>query len=270
MNFLELLRTPTSITISDYKSFALYCVAIFIFRFIMSKFILVKIAKHLKIKKTFKFIHRGYDMIHYVTSAVVGLLSVTQSSFGRCVFWANNCRDELLPTNGAFVCTFIEKAYYYVFTGYYVVDIFYIYTASEILMMICHHTITLTMIFLSTIAHLPGICLSIMLLHDVVDVPLYVGKILLYCGKTISKDISFVIFAISCTYFRIINFPGIIYYTMINTPLVIDGKWAYVIASWLLFVLYALHLIWEYKIITNVVGIIKGEKIHDNRSDKAE
>ena len=270
MYLLERLSEPTSITLSDWKSFSLYCFVILVYRIIMTKFILVKIGRSLKIKRTFKFVHRSFDMIHYIASAITGLISVTQSPYGKCVFWAGNCRELLLPTKHVFICTFIEKVYYYVFTGYYVVDIFYIYTSSEVLMMICHHAITLTMIFLSVADNVPAIGLCVMLLHDVVDVPLYVGKIMLYCGLNHIKDVSFVTFAILCTYFRITNFPQIVYYTLTNSPRVYEYKWAYLIAGWLLVVLYGLHLIWEYKIFTNVVGIIKGEKIHDNRSDKAE
>lgn len=269
MNLLEHIRSNTIISTADVPAFAIYCVSLFAFRYIMTTYVLSKLGKMLKQKRLMKFVHRSYDLMHYLTSAFIGLLALTQTPYGHCVYWAKECKDILMPTEDAFKCTLIEKIYYLSFAGYYVVDIFYIWTSSEIGMMIVHHIATLSMIFFAIILRVPAIGLSVMLLHDVVDVPLYLGKILLYLNFHQAKDMCLYAFALMCTYFRVTNYPILVYNIWMNYKHITRLRPLYFFTATLLLVLYGLHLIWKYKIFTNVVEIFQGKGVHDNRSDKA-
>ena len=185
--------------------------------------------------------------------------------YGHCYYYAGDCKDFMWQNPNGFELTVFEKIYYMAFFVYYSVDIFFVYTTREPYIMILHHLVTLSEIVHCVYLQSPVVGLSIMLLHDITDTPL--GKVLLYCGSKHLKDYFLIIFGISCTYFRIINYPMIVfnvfkvgYGTSIHPTV-------YYIEECFLVVLYMMHLYWEYKIYTNVVEVIRGKPIHDNRSD---
>lgn len=261
------LKQITTISLADVPLGVAVVCFYGLYRVLMTNLVLKRIAKIVRVKKEIKFIHRSFDLIHYTTSALLGIMALSNRPYGHCFVWAKNCAPYFLQNENGFVLTVMEKIYFMIFTAYYIVDIFYIWTANERWMMITHHASTLSMIFFSIALRVPVIGLVIMLLHDVVDVPLYFGKILLYLGYENAKDVSLVIFAILCTWFRMINYPFVVYNTIMNEPF--NLKVLYNITCDLLCVLMVCHIIWYYKIISVVVDALKGgaNKIRDNRSE---
>lgn len=237
-----------------------------IYRLAMTNLVLKRIAKLLHVKNQFKFVHRSFDLIHYTCSALLGLAALVNRPYGHCIVWSKECGDYFKQCD-SYVLSMLEKIYFLMFTAYYVVDVFFIWTASDRGMMITHHTATLSMIFFSIALRVPVLGLVIMLLHDVVDLPLYTGKILLYLGYNNAKDYALVTFAIMCTWFRMLNYPTIVYHAINNASEVTFRKPLYCITCGLLCVLLLCHILWYWKIIEVVLDTIHGKQIRDNRSD---
>jgi hypothetical protein len=133
--------------------------------------------------------------------------------------------------------------------------------------MVTHHLVTISGVIWAVILQSPGIVYSIMLLHDVSDVPLYVGKVLIYSGQNFLAQISLVIFTLSTTYLRIINFPRVVYLVCLvgwNTDIhrTLARCEAVVCCT-----LFAMHILWEYKIYIAVSHAIVGSQVKDTRSD---
>jgi hypothetical protein len=106
-----------------------------------------------------------------------------------------------------------------------------------------------------------------MLLHDITDVPLYLGKFFVYLRVPVLPTVCQAVFALSCTYFRIVNYAIIVYIvgvvgkdTKIH-PILYNVEWV------CLWVLYGLHLIWEMKILSHVAVALRGKEVTDRRSD---
>lgn len=265
-DFVNELRQMTTISKADIPLFAGLASVYLVYRLAMVFLILPNIGKALRVKRLNKFVHRTFDMIHYVMGTIIGVLALTQRPYGKCFVYAANCKDFFWQNPNGFELTLFEKIYYMLFCAYYTVDIFFIYTASEPLVILIHHIVTLSEVLNCVVLQSPVVGLSIMLLHDITDTPLYVGKFFVYIGSSL-KDVSLVIFAISCTYFRIFNYPMIVWNVMkvgFKTQIHPYIYYAETVALW---ILYGLHLMWEYKIFQNVVEIVKGSQIHDNRSD---
>ena len=269
MSLVERLSQLTTIDpVDDLKTLAYFFVGNFIFRWIMCHYVLNKIGEALKVKRLFKFTHRSFDMIHYTITWAIGTCGILKRPYGFCIFFAKDCGQYMyqLPEEG-FICSYFEKIYFMQFTAYYLVDFFYCYTSSEPVLIFIHHCVSLTMIFACVFLKCPATGLTIMVLHDFVDVPLYIGKIFLYLGFNRVKDVTLVIFAIFCTWFRLTNFPILIYHCLkraIKNPY---RPILYRCTCALLCCLYCLHLIWEKRIWDNFISWIHGTPIHDDRSD---
>jgi hypothetical protein len=118
----------------------------------------------------------------------------------------------------------------------------------------------------------PVITYSCNLLHDVVDVLLYAGKILEYLNWQRASSTTLVVFAASYLWFRLINFGLVIYSFWFLDVGQQDGyEWAYNACRVLVFGLILCHLWWFYKILRIALrGIFHGSKeIRDARSDDA-
>jgi hypothetical protein len=200
-------------------------------------------------------------------SGLIGLCALSQQPYGFCVYWAKDCGGYLSQVPDGFVCSVLEKLYYLVFTSYYIVDFFYTYTVSEPNVYRAHHAVSVLMILACVALKSPVVGPSIMLLHDAVDIPLYCGKILLYLGFGLPKDLCLVTFGILCTWFRIVNFPIIIYHCIQQAKRGAEHQGLYNATCGLLCAMYGMHLMWEAKIIRNVIGVLNGGQVHDDRSD---
>lgn len=251
----------------DLQTFLGVCVFSAVYRVLMCFGVLKKIAKIVKPEKPMKFIHRTFDLIHYAASAILGTVALLGRPYFHCFYYAVDCEDYIAQTSECWL-TNLEKLYYMWFAAYYVVDVAFLWTATGPIAIAVHHAATLTMIALSVFcnAHIIGIC--VMVLHDWVDVPLYIGKVATYLGYNKVKDVSLVIMAICYAYLRMINYPIIIYHThesAVHHPQNVHDNW-FKSEVVLLCVLMGCHIHWFIKIIKGAVKMVKEGQIYDNRS----
>ena len=266
--FLD-LRTLSPLTWSDVPMFAAVVLASAAYRILMTNVVLKKVAQLVKPKFPVKFVHRTFDLIHYASAATLGILALSGRPYRHCYFYALDCKD-MFKQAPACVMTDLEKFYYMFFTAYYIVDLGYLWTATDPKMLIMHHGATLSMIGISVILNVQVIGLCVMLLHDIVDVPLYIGKVATYLGFTTVQDVSLVTMAALYTWLRMVNYPMIIFNGFSNG---FDEKPFYERLYWfegaLLFVLMFCHVYWFSKIVKAGYRLIKvgKEAIVDNRSE---
>jgi hypothetical protein len=272
MSFPSLIALDeiTSISSKDIPVFLAVCAGYYCYRIALVNGPLAALGRALKVKRLHKFVHRTFDAIHYVIGAAVGLLALSRRPYGHCFAYAKNCHDYMRQDADGFLLTVAEKIYHTLFFVYYTVDLAFLGTNSDRLMMTLHHIVTLTEITIVIILQSPVVALSIMLLHDVTDVPLYLAKFCIYIKAQVASTVFLGLFATSVTYFRIVNFPMIIWVVAAvgwGTSL---HPFLYTVATVSLVVLYAMHVIWEYKILQHVAIALRGEEIKDKRSDASE
>lgn len=273
------LNELTTLSFDDFPLFAEVVAFSAMFRLFLTYCVIAKIAKLINFKSDFirfKFTHRGYDLVHYTISAITGLIAMQSRPYHHCYYYSFDCGADFAqqadPTDRC-VMSVIEKIYYMTFLAYYVVDLFFIWTnKSDKSLLTLHHFTTISLILISVHirTHVIGVC--VMLLHDVVDVPLYSGKIFTYLNMQNPQDAALLTFAALCTWFRMICFPGVIAHGIINgfkqTP---EHLLFYCIEGCILFVLMFCHICWFIRIVKAAIGIFtKGkDAICDNRSDDA-
>jgi hypothetical protein len=264
------LREMTVISKDDIPLMLIAALFYAVYRFLMCRIVLKSFAKILRVKKETKFIHRTFDAIHYCVATILGVAALARRPYGHCIFWAKNCGKYMGQNPNGFECTGLEKLYYIVFLVYYVVDVGYTSTVNEPYLIMVHHFVTISMTITCVALKSAVTGLSIMVLHDMVDMPLYVGKVMAYLGFSRIKDIFLLSFAALCTWMRIINFPFIIKNCIIVALAGPEVATLYRIMTSFLCVLYVLHLIWQYKIFASLWAVVKGKGVHDNRSDNVE
>lgn len=272
---LEPFREQTTITTEDLPLFGLTVLSYFITRMFLGKLVLPKIARATNVdkKQEFKFIHRGFDCLHYCFSSIVGSLALYDRPYLKCCFWAKECAEYLMPNPSGFICTRLEKFYYFIFCAYYACDVLFLFTTpKDLFFMGLHHVITISMITLSVALNAPVVGLVIMLLHDYVDVPVYIGKVLTYMKVKLLKDIALFTFAIFLVYFRLINLPLVIYNLWKNIPEVTVRPKLYLFTWSMLIVLMICHMHWFRKVVQALIKVAKvgEEAIRDPRSDEGE
>lgn len=269
---MSILNQLTSISLSDIPVFLCLIACYSVFRWFLVNRVFTPLGHAAKVdpKRIYKFANRCFDLLHYSSSAIIGLIAVLNRPYAKCMFWSYDCADFYMPTEGSFQVTSMEKLYVLIFFCYYIVDVAYIGANTGIALIALHHVATLSLVFGSIILQVPAVCVTIMILHDVVDVPLYTGKICAYLGYISIKDVTLVSFAVLCTWFR-----------MINYFFVSKGAWAnqyrdgiifpklYRCVAYFLWVLYFCHCCWFADILKAVFQIYQGnpEAIRDNRSD---
>jgi hypothetical protein len=260
----------TSVSVSDVPFFIAYCAGYYLYRLLLTRGPISALGRALKVKRHAKFVHRAFDTLHYLGCATIGLLALLPRDYGHCFAYAKNCRDYMWQNPDGFILTGAEKVYFMLFFAYYTVDLAFLGTASDGLMMLIHHIVTLSEIVACVVLQSPVVALSIMLLHDITDVPLYLGKFFVYLRVPLLPTVCLAIFAVSCTYFRIVNYPLIVYHvgvvgkgTKIH-PILYHFEWV------CLMVLYILHLIWEMKILSHVGVALRGQEVTDQRSEGKE
>jgi hypothetical protein len=238
-----------------------------VYRLIMVHGPLKSLARITRVKRPKKFIHRTFDALHYVVGAVVGLAAVGRRPYGHCFAWAKDCQALMRQNPDGFEVTVLEKIYFFLFFIYYAVDCVFIGTASETIMMVVHHVITLSEVTACVLLQSPVVALSIMLLHDVTDCPLYLGKFFIYLNVDVVPTVMLTTFALSVTYFRLMNLPIIVWHVwQVGKGTEIWPR-LYYFESMCLIGLYGMHILWECKIIQAVVNAVGKKKVTDQRSD---
>ena len=273
------LRQTNSIGLEDLPLFLKICALAGIFRFFLTYLVIGQLAKHINFKNEkirFKFTHRGYDCIHYWFSTITGFLAILQRPYYHCFYWTFNCGEEFLqqvePTDRIIMSGF-EKFYYMIFTAYYMVDFFFIWTNSaDKKLLVVHHFTTISLILISIYIRTGVIGVNVMLLHDIVDAPLYLGKVCTYLEWKTMQDVSLLVFAATCTWFRMICLPGVIVNGVLNiSKRKPDHYGFYLTEGAILLVLMYCHIYWFKRIVMSAINIFtKGkDAICDNRSDDA-
>jgi len=269
MYFREYLAQETTISVNDILLIVI-CSAIFaLFRLLMNKLFLRPLSVFALPKMQKKFVNRGFDTIHYILSATIGTLAFLQQPYAHCPFYILDCREWLGQSGDIFTCSIFEKIYYVYFASYYFSDVFWLHTCSDIKMLIFHHIFTISLIVTCVIVCRPVYGLSIMLFHDWVDVFLYSGKIATYLGKKFAADICLVIFGILFFYLRIFGCSSIVYTLIkdsVNHPQTVHQNVFY-FGCGLFLLLITCHIIWGIDIVKALIRVLKGEQIHDTRSD---
>jgi len=266
-DIFQFLSQETTICAKDLLYFIPFTGLFIIYRLIVSNYILKPISKQLPEKTREKFIHRGFDCIHYITSTTIGTLAFLQRPYAHCPFYFCDCREFIGYTGPAAICSVFEKVYYFYFGAYYISDAFWISTTKDIKMLIVHHFLTGGMIVTLALVSRPVVTLSISLLHDWVDVFLYSGKIATYFQKQRLADFLLVLFALSFFYLRLFNCAAILFVGCTGEHPQPTHYYTYIISRVLFGFLYCCHLIWGYQIIKALQKVLLGAKVHDTRSD---
>jgi hypothetical protein len=264
---LEYLDQMTKVSTEDIPSFLGLCGVYLAYRIAMVRGPLKSLARILKAKREMKFIHRTFDMIHYVVATIVGLLALARRPYGHCFAWAKDCQPLMVQNPDGFELSLFEKVYFLLFFAYYIVDIFFVYTSSEPILLLFHHIITISEVGACVLLQSPVVALSIMLLHDLTDTPLYIGKFFIYIDVQIVPTVLLGFFALAVTHFRIINYPIIVWHVWaVGLGTNIWPKLYYFESSCLVG-LYLMHIFWEYKIIQAIFLALGKKEVQDQRSD---
>ena len=268
--FADFLSSGTTIGTEDVKYLPLTVLAYALYRFVITKFFLTPLSNFVNKDIRYKFIHRGFDCIHYIMSSIIGTLAMASRPYAHCPFYFVDCAEYIGCTGPAAVCSVFEKIYYFTFTSYYLSDILWLRTSPNgIKVLIFHHIMTCGMVYACGVVARPVIGFSIMLLHDWVDIFLYSGKITNYLGLKKASDVLMVIFAITFFYLRLFGCATIlkiIFTEKLDQP---HHYWTYLIARIFLGGLYLCHITWGLQILNALKKIFfKGDSIHDTRSDE--
>jgi hypothetical protein len=279
-SFLSFLTESTTITSSDFPLILLSAVVYGIYRLILTKLLLEPLSKLVtnadpekQRSQRYRFIHRGFDLIHYTLGVFVGILAGYFLPYGRCPFFFPGCAPYAVQTRPVFICSRLEKAYYLLFVAYYISDIPFIGTTREIPLLVFHHAVCLSLEILAVLAGRPVITFSCNLLHDIVDIFLYAGKILTYLGFKRAAEISLILFAAAYLWFRLINFGLVIYtFWFVDVGEQVGYEKAYKACKWLVFGLLFCHVIWFGKILGVIFDALNlgMRRIRDVRSDEGE
>lgn len=268
---LDYLASMTTISSKDCIYLPFTIAAFAIMRVTITNHVLKPLSLLIEEKNRFKFVHRGFDCLHYITSTILGTAAFSQRPYGHCSFWFVGCADYIKCTGDTVICSVFEKVYYLYFASYYLSDVFWIWTTKDVVMLVMHHIVSITMLVscLFVARHMVGFC--VMILSDWVDIFLYSGKVTNYLGYKKLSDLLMVCFATAFFYFRIFGCSLIlkaVLTTHLEQP---HHQWLWFAAKSAFVGLCCCNLIWEYQIIMALKRIFfNNDKIHDTRSDRAD
>jgi hypothetical protein len=160
------LAQETTFSVQSFFSVLITSAVFAFFRILISRYFLKPLSRFVDFKNQQKFIHRGFDCIHYIVSTLIGTLALMQRPYARCPFYVNECEPYFAMTYPEFILTIFEKIYFMYFASYYLSDIFWIKTTKDIPILIFHHSVTISLIYVSFTTQRPLFGLATMLLHD--------------------------------------------------------------------------------------------------------
>lgn len=262
------LSQLTTVGTDDLPLIACLSVLYLAYRIALTKLVIVPFGRLSRVKDINKFSHRAFDFIHYTIVSIVGVTALSQRPYGMCVFYAKNCRDVFRQSSSGFEISVLEKVYYCEMVIYYIVDILYLRTSREPFVLAMHHAASLSMAVGCVVRKSPAPSLSVMLLHDVTDVPLYFAKLMHYLDLELPKVVGLAVFFLGYTWLRMVNILFILY----NSVLIVmggdvEGPKLYATMIGLLCLLYCMHIVWYSKILKIVARTLKGKGARDERSN---
>ncbi|XP_068918932.1 ceramide synthase 4-like [Petaurus breviceps papuanus] len=137
---------------------------------------------------------------------------------------------------------------------------------------IIHHFVAIILIYFSYSTNFLRIGALVLLLHDVSDVLLEVGKMFNYANWKYSCDITFLIFALVFFVSRLILFPTkVLYNTYYLSPSYLHFFFGFYFFNGLLMVLQVLHVFWFSLILRMLIKFFSTRGVQsDVRSDTEE
>lgn len=212
-------------------------------------------------------------MIHYTTVSLIGLSAAFFREYGRCPFFFFGCQKYAGQTDPGYVCSRMEKLYFFVFMGYYISDVPWIWTTSDVKMLLFHHVVSFSLMFCGIRSARPVITFSCNLLHDIVDVFLYTAKVMSYLNFKLLADVLLLTFAGFYFWLRLVNFGTIIYsFWFLDVGKQSGNVAEYQACRILVFGLLVCHVFWFGLILKGLVRMVgRGrEEIRDTRSDEGK
>jgi len=164
----------------------------------------------------------------------------------------------------------VLRWYYLLAVAYYIYSLFALYIEphqKDFSQMLIHHIATVALILFSFYVGFFRVGIAVLLVHDISDPLLQIGKLFFYCGKQAVADIIFALFAVVFVLSRIVIYP---YYLLYTTYFESKHFLEYVPFhrefNGFLFLLFILHLIWSATIIKMVyLAIRRGGVQGDDR-----
>eukprot|EP01114_Cavostelium_apophysatum_P023176 TRINITY_DN8650_c0_g1_i1.p1 TRINITY_DN8650_c0_g1~~TRINITY_DN8650_c0_g1_i1.p1 ORF type:complete len:312 (+),score=63.66 TRINITY_DN8650_c0_g1_i1:117-1052(+) len=170
--------------------------------------------------------------------------------------------------------------WFYIFQLSFYVSSMFLHVTFEVrrkdfVQMLLHHVLSAGLIGMSYYMNLYRFGAVLLFLHDVNDIILESGKMLIYAGYSKVADGLFV--SLICTWFatRLVLFPMKVLYTSSVTayPIAIsNGNWTeYLVINFMLFSIQALNLMWFGMMIRLLMRVVlKKENVTDSREEHDE
>lgn len=193
-----------------------------------------------------KFRATGFRFVLNLVISTVGILSAYNSPW----FWDSK---QWFVDGPLAELSIYNRAHYMVDAGAYLFQLTAMHfepLQSDYWMMLIHHVVTLTLIFVSYQMRQTRVGEVVMLLHDVCDPPLELAKLFVYLDYNILKDLCFQLFAVLFVLCRDLAFPYLVLRGIILDAYLTDGSrlpHAYE-CLFFLSILQVLNLIWTYMI----------------------
>lgn len=211
-----------------------------------------------------KFCECCWRIVLYVSFSIYGIACIKKSTLfldtlSHFAIWPLDALDKQVAL------------FYYLELGLYLhltINHFFEVKRKDFVEMLLHHVTTLGLILFSWFVNFTRFGVLVMVLHDVSDVFLEVGKICIYMGMDTAKDIIFVVFALTFFVTRLVMYPLFIVKPALWDSYPVWGNLflRYVIIG-LLLMLQLLHIFWFSIIMTMIIKFLKGELEKDERSD---
>lgn len=200
-----------------------------------------------------------YRLIYYISAVIVGFLTLRGESF---IFNMKELGTPLKTVPYKFMVYLTYEL------GFYVVELITIFFEpgkKDLLQMILHHIVTLTLMALSFNTKTIKFGVLILILHDCSDPLLEACKIENRFKNQIAADIIFVTFMIVFFCLRLVVYPKFIIATIFKTLYVKGISYSEYIILLFLLALQVMHIIWFKFIVMVVVRMFKGKGLRDSR-----
>ncbi|XP_053478401.1 ceramide synthase 2 isoform X2 [Ictalurus furcatus] len=214
-----------------------------------------------------KFREASWRFAFYLCAFIGGLVALHDKPwfYDLREVWAGFPKQTLLDSQYWYYM--IEMGFYSSLLFSVVVDI----KRKDFKEQLVHHWATLTLLSFSWCANYIRIGTLVLLVHDVADVLLELGKVFNYAGWTCACNTVFVLFTVVFMVTRLVIFPfWLIHCTWVYPLEQFQPFFGYYFFNGMLVVLLLLHVFWASLILRMVIKLMFGEMKGDERSDEEE
>lgn len=200
-----------------------------------------------------------YKAIYYISAVILGISVLYNEE------WALKL-DLLAPHAESMPMKF--KIYYIYEICFYINELLtmvYEPKKKDFFQMICHHTVSLILMYLSYSPQYLHFGVVILLLHDISDPILEIAKLAHYLGEEIGGSVTIFVFVIVFVVSRLLIYPRHIVLQAWNY-IKNEGftRGGIVIITGLL-LLQLMHIIWSFYIFALLMKVMRGEALEDPR-----